>query len=246
MGPSDGFREVVVPASAAHGVLGPQCSGENFVSGFRVVIKSPDKALIEAVNRPQPVKGRPDGVKMLPAFSAETLVHRGSVFGDLPAGFLLAVKNPQGVPVQPVAAGLAQVSFPGGKKLGQALPVLRTACRAANGIDDHLEPGQAQSPESFQGQGDDLRIGVRRSRAEALEINLPELTVSALLGSFISEHGACAPHFDRLGKSSHPVFEIGADHGSRSLGTKGDVPSSLVGEGVHLFFHHVSGVADTP
>ena len=81
--------------------------------------------------------------KMLPALGTYKIQnHRGSGY-NLLAGFILAVKYPQGVCHEPSAAILAQILFPVFKETSYLFPKCRAALVTSQRIDFKFQPGKA-------------------------------------------------------------------------------------------------------
>ncbi len=91
-------------------------------------------------------------------------------------------------------------------------------------------------------QGDHLGIGQRIGGTDSLKTNLVKLTFAAGLRALTAEHGAHVKN-PRIGG----FFAAGgnvADGPGGSFGAQGQFASAAVFQRVHLFGHHVGGVAE--
>ena len=90
---------------------------------------------------------------------------------------------------------------------------------------------------------DDLGIQCRHRDAEGLHIQLMELSVATLLGTFVPKHWAEAVQPRGRHRLLERVLDEGAYHARSRLGSQRDVFTPFVREGVHLLLHDVGRFA---
>ena len=76
---------------------------------------------------------------MLPALVAEVVQYDGGMFSQLVTVLLLAVQDTQGIALQTVLTGGAQLIIVGGVVVLQCLLELGTAVGTANGVDEQTD-----------------------------------------------------------------------------------------------------------
>ena len=182
---------------------------------------------------------------MVLALFTEVVEHDRSVVLQL-VGLLFAVDDAHRVALEAVRAGLAEFVLVRGEVILERLLVDGTAVRAADRVDLQLEAFDAEEPEDFVCEGDDFRVLCRARRAEALDAELVELAEPAGLGFLVPVAGGQVVDLHRARLVEQSVFKERADRAGGALRTKGDGPSALVVEGVHLLLYDVRGIAHRP
>ena len=128
---------------------------------------------------------------MLPAVLAEMVFQLWGFVSYRLTARNLAVQYTQGIRVLPAPAIRTQVL---GCLLSQIclkmLRKMRTALRAAQGIDKQFQVGQAKLVEIFPEHGDNFSIRPGRGGAKKLGVDLVKLSLPAFLRPFITKHGA--------------------------------------------------------
>ncbi len=143
----------------------------------------------------------------------------------------LRVEDPQRVVVDLLAVLVGDVAqvLPeeGLEHAGVADPVLGLT----HGVEQQVDPPQADLGQEVPGQGDDLDVDVGVVDPEDLDAELPVLAVPAGLGALVAERGRDVPDLPGVGRV---VLDVGPHHRGRALGAQGDAPAALVLEVVHL------------
>jgi hypothetical protein len=122
------------------------------------------------------------------------------------------------------------------------MPVASRAHVVADRV-DRGGHGDAELVQEIVGETDDLRIGLRRGKAEAFDAELVGLPVAPRLGPLVSEDRADVVQTLRS-EREEVVLESRAHDGCRPLRTQGHRAVALVAERVHLFFDDVGRFAD--
>jgi len=93
------------------------------------------------------------------------------------------------------------------------------------------------------GLPDRHRLFFRPFEADGLDVDLMELTETALLRFFVPEHRPDAPHLV-ASTAQHAVGDDRAHHARRRLRTQRERFAALVGETVHLFLDDIGVLTD--
>ena len=180
------------------------------------------------------------GVEVGLAVRAFVLEDDGGGRSELLAGGDFAVQHAQGIGFHAaLAVGAELVLIEGGKPVMQGLAVLRAAGSTAEGVDLQGEVLQAQLAKEFHHHADDLGVGFRLLGAEAFAVDLMELAHTALLGTFVTEHGADGEELAHGFAGVHTVFDVGAHDACRGFRAQGHGAALAVLYAVHFLLHHV-------
>ena len=129
------FDQTVIPAAAADSALCTDVSGDEFENSLGVIIQTADDLRVDAVVDVQGFQVFLQFFKVCAAVVAEIVQNDRSIFGDSGTDRALAVQNPHGVLFQTCLAGFAEFLFFRFEVSFQSLVILRTADRAADGVD---------------------------------------------------------------------------------------------------------------
>ena len=91
-------------------------------------------------------------------------------------------------------------------------------------------------------------LGIRRGcrRAEAFHTELVEFAQPPRLRFFVAIAGGDIRHLDRQRAVVQPVLQQSTRHTGGAFRAQGDGTPALVVKGVHLFLHHIGGLAHRP
>ena len=115
--------------------IGIDVSGDEFENSLGVIIQTADDLRVDAVVDVQGFQIFLQFFKVCAAVVAEIVQNDRSIFGDSGTDRALAVQNPHGVLFQTGLAGFAEFLFFRFEVSFQSLVILRTADRAADGVD---------------------------------------------------------------------------------------------------------------
>ena len=155
----------------------------------------------------------------------------------------LAVEDPNGIAIEPIAAVFAQFGAMAAKMFVQCVAPCLPGGRIAKRV--QLENRTAADPkllEQLVREQQKLDIGLRLARTEDLGIELMELAEAALLRALVAKGGAVRRNLER-GMLLPAFGQVGASDPSRKFRPKRNrVPASVV-KGIHLLGDHVGGLA---
>jgi hypothetical protein len=179
------------------------------------------------------------------AFPAEVFGASRRLLGQGQAARIFAIQEAQGIFRQAAPAigtkpffVLAIVSF-------QGIKVMGPTAIAADAVKAECEPFQSQLYIKLPSNLNDLGIEGRVGISYGFNAELVMLTVSARLGTLISEDCSHIVEPYWLGQVIHPVLHISTAHRGSSLGAQGELVSALILKGVHLLLNDVGILADT-
>ncbi len=242
--PAELGHQLVVAPAPGHRALGAELAGLDLEGGPGVVIEPPHQARVDEVADRKRVECGLEGIEVPAAVGAQVIEDRGRPGQGLTAAGHLAVEHPQRVLVPAPQAVLAQHvtdrAQHGGERRAEPRPAGIAAERVHVGFDvSYLQPLE-------EGRQDEDQLGVhqRRAHPEDLGVDLGELPVAPLLGSFAPEHRADGVEpLHGVGRVQL-VLDVGPHDGGRGLRAQGDHLPAAVGEGVHLLFDDVRVLAD--
>ena len=160
---------------------------------------------------------------------------------DRGIGWPLRIEHAQRVLVERDLALRGEVAAVGLEVRLQRSNVSSAVVGFAQRVEQEGDPGEAERLVELPAEGDHLDVEQRILGAEHLDAHLVELAVATALWFLVAELRTGVPDLPR---SQRPVLNESAAHRSRELGPKGDVPSALVDEVVHLLGDHIGGVTD--
>ncbi len=165
------------------------------------------------------------------------------MFSQLVAVLLLAVQDTQGIALQAVLTGGAQLIIVGGIVVLQCLLELGTAVGTADGVDEQTDLRHSQGIQCLLYQADDFRIGSRALGAQQLHAELVEFPVASGLCLLVPETGGDVAELQRQGFCHQTPFQSRTHCASGALGLQGDGTSLLIFKGVHFLLDHIGGIA---
>ena len=130
---------------------------------------------------------------------------------------VLGVEQPQWIALQACSLELRQRSLMATEVCPQRLEVGGPAGGVADGVEMHLDIGQADRAKEGRGQLDDLGVDGGARIADGLDIELPELPVATRLRTVVAEHRTAHRETDGLRPGAHAVLDVGTHDARRGL-----------------------------
>ena len=165
----------------------------------------------------------------------------GSVIHHFPVGF--GVEYPQGVGMDPPAGILGEQVASLVKPARQQGVVCHPIRGVTDGVHVHDHVAEAAIQQVAIAEFDHLEVGLGVRGAQVLDPQLPELPATALLRAFIPE---ARPRVGALELAGQAPLDVGPQNTGGDLGTKSEMPPSLVPEAVHLLLDHLGSLAHPP
>ena len=255
-GPADGRRrfaaefgkEAVVAPAAADGALRAEALGDEFKNGEVVVVQPAHEARVDAPRHASGVQHLLHGAQVRLRCLAQMVHEARGGFHQRLHGGVFGVQNAQRVGVEAargVFVQLAFVRFKVGDKGGAVLAALLGLAEAA---EFQMPVADAEFAPEFGSQQDEFGVRFRAGKTQGFRANLVKLPVAPALRPLAPEHRPHVVEPLRAAALQQVVFKRGAhDAGGvfraqrEAVGGAGFV--GAVGEGIHLFFHHVGGFA---
>ena len=242
--PSQLLDQPVVAPSPTDARLRAQRIGGELEHRAGVVVKAAHERRIELVAQIGVVEHLADLGEVLGVIRSETVKQGRRPAHGRAGGRIVGVEGPHRVQVDARhhlgrEAGLVRAQVG-----GELLAVLGPGGRGAKAGESQPRLPDADGPQQFGEQEDQLGVGLGSAGADHLRSDLPELAVAAPLRRFGAEERRQVPQLDRLRQLVHPVLQVRPAHGRRALGSQRQAAATAVVERVHLLLHDVGRLAN--
>jgi hypothetical protein len=189
-----------------------------------------------------------DGLQVIRTLITQVIYDAGNVHRQFTACGYFTIQHAERIRIVSDPATLAEFRDVRRNCFLQGISILRSASGTADGIDLEREIAYAQGSEILHGKRDHLSIYRGISGAEGFQTDLVMLSVSAGLGSLITENaGYVVELTDRQSLIAVEfVLQVGADKRRSSLRAQRHAPLATIQERVHLFAYDIRVLADTP